>query len=109
MEKLFYRFELWYVPCLDNCDVNYLAWIASYRAPTPPDVIIEQLSKPSVRPAEEGIDATKLDLIVIDKPEQEPAYNWMSPNKMFLDNQPPLDDKAEVERIARKSKTYSSD
>jgi hypothetical protein len=44
--------------------------------------------------------------VVIDQPEQEPAYNWMSPIKEFLDNQPPSHDNAKVERIARKSKMY---
>jgi hypothetical protein len=64
------------------------------------------LTKPSVRPIEEAIDAAKLDLMVIDEPEQGLAYDWMSPIKMFLDNQPPLDDNTEVERIARKVKMY---
>jgi hypothetical protein len=52
MEKFFDRFEVQYVTRLDNCDANYLAWIASSRAPTPLDVIIEKLSKPSVKLAE---------------------------------------------------------
>jgi hypothetical protein len=59
-----------------------------------------------IRPAEEVIYAAMPDLMVIDEPEQGLAYDWMSPIKMFLDNQPPLDDNAEVERIARKSKMY---
>jgi hypothetical protein len=91
---------------LDNCDADHLAWIASSRAPTPPDVIIEKLSKPLVKPAEEHNEAAKPDLMVIDEPEQEPAYDWMNPIKMFVDNQPPSDDNAEVERIAHKSKMY---
>jgi ribonuclease HI len=45
MEKFFNRFEVWYVPRLDNHNADHLAWIASYRAPTPPNVIIERLSK----------------------------------------------------------------
>jgi hypothetical protein len=64
------------------------------------------VSKPLVRPVEEVIDATKPHLMVIDEPEQGLAYDWMSPIKMFLDNQPPLDDNAEVERITCKSKMY---
>jgi hypothetical protein len=44
--------------------------------------------------------------MVIEEPGQEPAYDWMHPIKMFLENQPPSDDNAEVERIARKSKQY---
>jgi hypothetical protein len=51
MEKLFDGFEIRYVTRLDNRDADHLAWIASCRAPTPPDVIIEKLSKPSVKPA----------------------------------------------------------
>jgi hypothetical protein len=69
MEKFFDGFEVRYVPRLDNRDADHLAWIASSRAPTPPDVIIEKLSKPSVRPAEEVIDVAKPDLMVIDEPE----------------------------------------
>jgi hypothetical protein len=42
--------------------------------------------------------------MVIDEPEQEPAYDWMNLIKMFLENQPPSDDNAKVERIAGKSK-----
>jgi hypothetical protein len=75
MEKFFDGFEVRHVPCLDNRDDDHLAWIASSRAPTPPDAIIEKLSKPLVRPAEEDINAAKLDLMVIDKTEQEPAYD----------------------------------
>jgi hypothetical protein len=41
MEKFFDGFEVRYVPRLDNHDANHLAWIASSRAPTPLDVIIE--------------------------------------------------------------------
>jgi ribonuclease HI len=45
IEKFFDGFEVWYVPHLDNCDADYLAWIAFSRAPTPPDVIIEKLTR----------------------------------------------------------------
>jgi hypothetical protein len=44
--------------------------------------------------------------MVIDEPEQEPAYDWMNPVRMFLDNQALSDDNIEVERITRKSKMY---
>jgi hypothetical protein len=95
MEKFFDSFEVGYVPCLDNCDADHLAWIASSRAPTPPDVIVEKLYKPSVKPAE---PASEADLMVIDEPDQKPAYHWMSLIKMFLNNQPPLDDNTEVDQ-----------
>jgi hypothetical protein len=75
MEKFFDEFEVWYVPRMDNCNVDHIAWIVSSRAPTPPDVIIEKLSKPSVRPTEEDINAAKPNLMVIDEPEQEPVYD----------------------------------
>jgi ATP:corrinoid adenosyltransferase len=106
MEKFFDGFEVWYVPRLDNHDTDHLAWISSSKAPTPSDVIIEKLTKPSVRPAKEAIDAAKPDLMVIDELEQGLAYDWMSPIKMFLDNQPPSDDNTEVEHITHKSKMY---
>jgi hypothetical protein len=69
MEKFFDGFEVWYIPCLGNRDVDHLAWIASSSAPTLPYIIIEKLSKPSIRPTEGDIDAAKLDLMVIDEPE----------------------------------------
>jgi hypothetical protein len=46
MEKFFDGFEVQYVPRLDNHDADYLAWIASSRAPTLPDIVIEKLTKP---------------------------------------------------------------
>jgi hypothetical protein len=106
MEKFFNVFKVRYVPHLDNRNTDHLAWIASSRAPTPSDIIIEKLSKPSVKTTEENTEATKLDLMVIDEPEQEPAYDWMNPVRMFLDNQALSDDNIEVERITRKSKMY---
>jgi hypothetical protein len=75
MEKFFDGFEVRYVPRLDNHDVNHLAWIASSRAPTLSDVIIEKLTKHSIRLAEEVVDATKPDLMVIDEPERGLAYD----------------------------------
>jgi hypothetical protein len=56
-----------------------------------------------VKPAE---PAKEVDLMVIDGPDQEPTYDWMNPVMMFLENQSPLDDNAEVERITRKAKMY---
>jgi hypothetical protein len=106
MEKFFDGFELRYISRLDNCNVNHLVWIASSRAPTLPNVIIEKLTKRSVRSAEEAIDAAKPEMMVIDEPQQGLAYDWISSIKVLLDNQPPLDDNAEVERITRKSKIY---
>jgi hypothetical protein len=81
-------------------------WIASSKAPTPPDVIVEKLSKPSIKPAKAVNEVIDQDLMVIDEPEQMQVYDWMNPIKMFLGNQPPSDDNAEVERIAHKSKQY---
>jgi hypothetical protein len=89
MEKFLDGFEVRYVPRLDNCDADHLAWIASSRAPTVSDIIIEKLTKPSVRPAEPTNEAIEQDLMVIDEPEQELVYNWMHPIKMFLESQPP--------------------
>jgi hypothetical protein len=106
MENFFRGFEIRYVPRLENRDADHLAWIASSRAPTLPDVIIEKLSKTSVKSAEEDTEAAKQDLMVIDEPEQELAYDSMNLIKMFLEHQPPSDDNAEVECIARKSKQY---
>jgi hypothetical protein len=44
--------------------------------------------------------------VVIDETDQELAYDWMQPIKMFLENHPPSDDNAKVEHIACKSEQY---
>jgi hypothetical protein len=100
-EKFFDGFKVRYVPHLDNWDADHLAWIAFSRAPTLPDVIIEKLTKPSVKVAE-----PEADLMVIDGPDQQPAYDWMNPIRGYLDNQPLSDDNVEIERVARKSRMY---
>jgi hypothetical protein len=91
---------------LDNCDADHLAWIASSRAPTPPDVIVEKLSKASMKPEESTSEEVGADLMVIDEPPQQPTYDWMSPIKAYLDNQPPSDDNVEIERITCKSRMH---
>jgi hypothetical protein len=103
MKKFFDGFEVWYVTHLDNRDADHLPWIAFSRAPTPPNVIVVKLSKPSVKRAEPINEA---DLMVINGPDQELAFDWMNLIRMFLSNQPLSDDDAEVERIARKAKMY---
>jgi ribonuclease HI len=65
LEKFFDGFEVRYVPRLDNQDADHLAWIASSRAPTPPDVILERLAKPSVKETEPSEDTS---FMVIDGP-----------------------------------------
>jgi hypothetical protein len=105
MENFFNGFEVQYVLRLDNYNVNHLAWIASSRVSTPPDVIIEMLSKPSVK-SEESISKAEQKLMIIDEPAQQPTYDWMSLIRAYLDNQLPSDDNAEVERIARKYRMY---
>jgi ribonuclease HI len=67
LEKLFNGFEVRYVPRLDNRDADHLAWITSSRAPTPPDVILERLAKPSVKETEPSKDT---GFMVIDGPDQ---------------------------------------
>jgi hypothetical protein len=52
IEKFVDGFGVWYVPCLDSHETDHLAWIASSRAPTSSNVIIEKLSKPLIRPVE---------------------------------------------------------
>jgi ribonuclease HI len=103
MEKFFYGFEVRYVPHMDNRDADHIAWIASSRVPIPSDVIIEQLTKPSVKAVEPLREA---DIMIIDGAEQQPEIDWMSPIKAYLDNQPISDDNAEIEHIARKSRMH---
>jgi hypothetical protein len=105
MEKFFDVFKVWYVPRLDNRDVNHLVWVASSRAPTPLDAIVERLSKSSVKP-EESISKIGPKLMVIDDITLSPTYDWMSPIKAYLDNHPPSDDNAKVEHITRRSRMY---
>jgi hypothetical protein len=103
MEKFFDGFEVRYVPRLDIHDADYLAWITSSRAPTPPDIIVVKLSKPSVKLAEPISEA---DLMVIDRPDLEPTFDWMNLIRMILSIQPLSDDNAEVECIMHKAKMY---
>jgi hypothetical protein len=55
---------------------------------------------------EESTGQAELVLMIIDEPAQQPVDDWMSPIRIYLDNQPPSDDNAEVECIARKSRMY---
>jgi ribonuclease HI len=103
LEKFFDGFEVQYVPRLDNRDADHLAWIASSRAPTPPDVIIERLTKPSVRAPKPAEDT---GLMIINGPDQQSAIVWMSQIRSYLENRPLANDDAEIERIARKSRMY---
>jgi ribonuclease HI len=103
MEKFLDGFEVRYVPRLDNHDTDHLALIASSRAPIPSDVIIEKLTKPSIKTVE---TLRETDLMIIDGSEQQPEIDWMSPIKAYLDNQLISDDDAEIERIAHKFRMY---
>jgi hypothetical protein len=105
MEKFFDGFEVRYVPRLDNRDADHLAWIPSSRAPTLPDVTVERLFKPSVKP-EESTSKAEPELMIIDEPAQQPAYDWMSLIRAYLDNQLPTEDNIKVERITCKSRMY---
>jgi hypothetical protein len=67
MEKFFDGFEIRYVPRLDNRDADHLAWIASSRVPILSNVVIEKLTKPSVKAVETLREA---DLMIIDGAEQ---------------------------------------
>jgi transposase InsO family protein len=46
------------------------------------------------------------DLMIIDGAEQQSEIDWMSPIKVYLNNQPISDDNTEIERIAHKSRMY---
>jgi hypothetical protein len=72
MEKFFDGFEVRYVPRLDNRNTDHMAWIASSRALTPPDVIVERLFKPSVK-SEESTGQAELELMIIDEPAEQPV------------------------------------
>jgi hypothetical protein len=85
MEQFFDGFEVRYVLRLDNRDADHLAWVASSRALTPPDVIVERLSKHLVK-SEESTSEVGPELMVIVEPAQQLAYNWMSPIRAYLDN-----------------------
>jgi transposase InsO family protein len=69
----------------------------------PSDVIIEKLTKPSIKSVE---TLRETGLMIIDGAEQQPEVDWMSPIKAYLDNQPISDDNTEIERIAHKFKMY---
>jgi hypothetical protein len=71
--------------------------------PIPPDVIIEKLTKSSVKAVEM---LRETDLMIIDGAEQRSEIDWMSPIKAYLDNQPISYDNVEIEGITRKSRMY---
>jgi hypothetical protein len=83
--------------------VDHLAWIASFRAPILSDVIVEKLTKSSIKSVK---TLREIDLMIIDGAKQQPKVYWMSPIKTYPDNQPISYDNAEIERIARKSRMY---
>jgi hypothetical protein len=83
MKKFVDGFEVRYVPRLDNQDVDHLAWIASSRVPIPSDVIVEKLTKPSIKAVE---TVRETYLMIIDGAEQQLELDWMSPIKEYLDN-----------------------
>jgi hypothetical protein len=56
--------------------------------------------------AGESISKVEPELMIIDEPAQQPTYDWMSPIRAYLYNQPPSDDNTEVECITRKSGMY---
>jgi ribonuclease HI len=103
MKKFFDGFEVRYVPRLDNQSADHLAWIASSRVPISSDVIIEKLTKRSIKSVEM---LREMDLMIIDGAKQQPKIDWMSPIKAYLDNQPISDNNAEIESITRKSRMY---
>jgi hypothetical protein len=55
---------------------------------------------------EESTSEVGPEVMVIDEPAHQLAYDWMSPIRAYLDNQLPSDDNAEVKRIMRKSRMY---
>jgi ribonuclease HI len=67
MEQFFDGFEVRYIPCLDNRNADHLAWIASSEVPIPSDVIVEKLTKPSIKSVETLREA---NLMIIDGAEQ---------------------------------------
>jgi hypothetical protein len=103
MEKFFDGFKVRYFPRLDNRDADHLAWFALSRALILSYVIVENLTKPSIKSVE---TLRETDLMIIDRAEQQLKIDWMSPIKAYLDNQPISDDNAESERITRKSRMY---
>jgi hypothetical protein len=44
--------------------------------------------------------------MVIDVPDQQSGFDWMSQIRLYLENWPLADDDAEIERITRKSRMY---
>jgi hypothetical protein len=102
IEKFFDGFEVRHIPRLDNWDVDHLAWIASSRVLIPSKVNVEKLTKPSIKLE----TLREMDLMIIDRAEQQPKIDWMCPIKAYLDNQLISDDNAEIECIARKSRMY---
>jgi hypothetical protein len=60
--RSFFMASRYDIPRLDNWDADHLAWIASSRTPIPPDVIIEKLTKPSIKAVK---TLREMDLMII--------------------------------------------
>jgi hypothetical protein len=91
---------------LDNRYADHLAWIASSRASTPPDVIVEILFKSSVKSEESTSEEVGANLMVINEPAHQVTYDWMSSMKAYLNKQLPSDDNTKVECILCKYRMY---
>jgi hypothetical protein len=91
---------------LDNRYADHLAYIASSRASTPPDVIVERSFKSSVKSEESTSEEVGANLMVIDEPAHQVTYDWMSSMKAYLNKQLPSDDNTKVECILCKYRMY---
>lgn len=101
VESFFDRFEVRYVPRLDNRDTDHLAWLSSSRSAIPDDVIREVLTKPSV------ILTTKASAAnLINNEEAGAEEDWRTPYLMWLNEEMTPDDSVMAELLARNARRY---
>src|SRR6266508_4098105 len=101
LEGAFDGLELTHVLRNDNNEADELAKIGSRRAPVPTDVFVQQLHQPTI--SEEATEP-------INKPIEVEVFtinpDWTTPYLNYLLHDELPEDRAEAERIARRSRRY---
>src|SRR5207237_600329 len=101
LEGTFDELELTHVLRNDNNEADELVKMGSKRTSVPTGVFVQQLHQPTIseeatEPANKPIEA---DVFIINP-------DWTTPYLNYLLHDEPPDDRAEAERVARRSRRY---
>jgi ribonuclease HI len=110
LEGHFEGIEFQHVPRNNNVAADVLSKLGSRRALVPAGVFVQDLRKPSIKLLDpDNPDLPQLDQASApprDVPMSEMEDDWRKPFLDFILNQLVLEDKAECERITRRSANY---